>query len=181
MKICVFFAMSCFSLIVSASTFQEMENQYNKAVKISSVELFEGWYSGRCYTRAKPTIEKSGIVVFVPVVATGQGQLPLKVILPAASIGAGGPEYYDAADNETLDALKEVIFVDHNKNAFFQGDQLVSFLYYDRPDYPVTRLSLKQDGSDLILKMINADFNDEQAEPAHFYCRYSKKVSSWRD
>lgn len=146
--------------------YTKMEKAFQSAAEPRFESLSSGWFSGRCYTRSAPDVEKSGVLVLIPTEDGG-----FKQIIPAASIQAEA-DYFDEITDEEYEIYREELYAGNNVRAVLQDGSLKSDLYYS---ILIGGLHTRQIGDELLVTLTN--YSETPADQnAFFYCRISKKV-----
>jgi len=146
--------------------YKKMEKAFQSAAEPKLESLSGGWFTGRCYTRSAPDVEKSGVLVLIPAEEGG-----FKQIIPASSI-QNEADYFDEITDEEYAIYREELYAGNNAPAILQDGSLKSDLYYS---ILIGGLHTRQIGDELIVTMTN--YSETPADQnAFFYCRISKKV-----
>lgn len=146
--------------------YKKMEKVFQSASEPKLESLSGGWFTGRCYTRSAPDVEKSGVLVLIPTEEGG-----FKQIIPASSIHTEA-DYFDEITDEEYEIYREELYAGNNSPAILQDGSLMSELHYS---ILIGKLYTRQVGSELIVTMTN--YSETPADKnAFFYCRISKKV-----
>ncbi|MBK9294200.1 MAG: hypothetical protein IPM57_07110 [Oligoflexia bacterium] len=129
-------------------------------------QLETGWYSGRCYTRSEPKIEKAGVLV---VIHESHGT---KIIVPAGSLRSE-PDYFDEISGDKYDFFREEIYEKTNPYSFARDGVLLSHLHYG---ILIGTLHVVQLNPQLLgLTMTNFEESPLLDNNSYFYCKISTR------
>lgn len=165
-----------FAIFSSIQVFAE-QNLYLKGQSlfasgsIPQLELLQsGWYSGRCYTRRSPELEKSALLVLMQMKA--HGQTMIKQILPPETITFEADKFDQVSDVEYQQVSQE-LYEKENMFAYAIQGSLTSDLYYDQL---IGTIHTRQVGQDLVVAFTNYNDIPDENQNAYFYCLINKKV-----
>lgn len=131
--------------------------------------LQPGWYSGRCYSRRDPAIEKAGVMTIID---AGEGRK--KILIPAMTVSKEDPARWDEISDEELEFLNEYLFADENPTVAPEGKSLTSTLSYE--GNLIGKLHTRAMHGHFLMKLTNADYDDAETAEGHFFCHFHKKV-----
>jgi hypothetical protein len=132
-------------------------------------ELREGteYWSGRCFTTAKPDYEQSGLIVLY------RNPVNQKIHLPAFVLDQPA-DLWDDLDDVEKDRIDAFNMIHNNDFAKVKSGALFSYLAYEYG--PMAIMQLRQTGSEYILKVTNLEPENGGDLAEKFYCRFFKKV-----
>ena len=104
----------------------ELLFQTGRQPEISTFQ--SGWYTGRCYTRREPLLEKAGAFVLITVTSEG-GSAGIKQIVPASSI-RDESDYFDEIDAEEFENYNQELYEKNNQPGKYLNGSFTSDLYY---------------------------------------------------
>lgn len=150
-------------------SYAALKSRFAEGTLPKVAQLDPGWHTGRCFTDYAPTVEKAGVIALID---AGNGEV--KTVIPALVIREEDPARWDELDSETLEMLKDLLFSEENLAAVPEGRSLTSTLVYQGS--VIGKLHTRAWKDELIVKMTELQYEDEDSAKTNFYCRFFKKV-----
>ncbi|MBV2167289.1 MAG: hypothetical protein KUL82_01170 [Bdellovibrio sp.] len=157
------------SFAFASDNFESFKQNFSAAVE-PKLENLAGWHSGRCYTSREPEIEKAGLMVVKASVDPATNQEGVKIIMPAGSVREE-VNFWDQLDDEKIEVASSMMWPENMPFAQMENGSLANILFYDMPNYPSGKISVRQNEQGYQLR-----FGDIYDDAEWIYCRLDKKV-----